>query len=110
VDRVRDLRRADFALDAIARRWAHQVGTDSDVDLVITLTRYSLWYNATATHGSPYDQDAHVPIILYGPWAAPGRYTEFARVVDMGATLAAMAGVRPLEKLDGVVLMNAIRK
>jgi arylsulfatase A-like enzyme len=80
------------------------------VDLVITLTRYSYWSTLTATHGSPYDQDASVPILFYGPWAAPGRYTTFARVVDMGPTLAAIAGAKPLERVDGVVLKQAIKR
>ena len=110
VDRMRDIRRADFSADPIARRWSHQVAEGAPVDLVITLTRYSYWYNATATHGSPYDLDAHVPIIFLGPWVKPGRYGEFARVVDMGPTLAAIAGVTPLEKLDGVVLGSALRR
>lgn len=109
VDRMRTLRRADFALDPIARRWAHQVPETSGVDLVVTLTKYSVWGTIPATHGSPYDLDAHVPVIFYGPWAKPGRYPTFARVVDMAPTLAAIVGVRPLEKLDGVVLIRAIR-
>jgi hypothetical protein len=109
VDRFRDLRRADFATDAIARRWSHQIPEGSPIEVAITLTRYSYWYDATATHGSPYDQDASVPIIFYGPWAKPGRYSTFARVVDMGPTLAAMASAHPLEKLDGVVLMQAVK-
>ena len=111
VDRMRDVRRADFALDPIARRWAHQVSPQSPVDLVITLTRYSYWYSGYggATHGSPHDQDAHVPIIFYGPGTRPGRYTGFTRTVDIAPTLAALiGGVPPLEKIDGVVLTNAI--
>jgi predicted AlkP superfamily pyrophosphatase or phosphodiesterase len=108
VDWMRDIRKADFAVDPIARRWNNHVGDNPNVDLVITLTRYSYWYRATATHGSPYDQDAHVPIIFYGPWVKPGRYTEFARTVDIAPTLAQILRVRPTEKLDGVVLMNAI--
>lgn len=111
VDRPSALRRADFALDPIARRWSHQIPDGSAVDLVITLTRYSVWGNLIpATHGSPYDQDAHVPIIFYGPWANPGRYTEFARTVDVAPTLAAMIGVSPAEKIDGLVLVKAVKR
>ena len=51
-----------------------------------------------------------MPIIFYGPWAKPGRYTTFARVVDMGPTLAAIAGVTPTQAVDGVVLKEAIKK
>jgi predicted AlkP superfamily pyrophosphatase or phosphodiesterase len=110
VDRMAALRRADPALDPVARRWVHQIAEGAPVDFVITLTKYSLWYNATATHGSPYDQDAHVPIIFLGPRVAPGRYDMFARVVDMAPTLAAIAGATPLEKVDGLVLTSALRR
>ncbi|MGH7678963.1 MAG: alkaline phosphatase family protein [Gemmatimonadaceae bacterium] len=111
VDRMSALRRADFALDPIARRWAHQYPENSPIDLAITLTRYTYWGNLPgATHGSPYDQDAHVPIIFYGPWAKPGRYNEFVRTVDIAPTLAAMIGVAPSEKLDGLVLMKAVNR
>ena len=109
VDYLRDLRRANQSQDAIARRWSHQIPDDSPVEMVITLTRYSYWYRATATHGSPYDQDAHVPIIFYGPQFKPGRYPQFVRTVDMAPTLARLLGVTPLEKLDGVPLTQAIR-
>ncbi len=109
VDRMRDIRRADFASDAIARRWAHQIPERAPIELVMTLTRYSYWNSLPATHGSPYDQDANVPIIFYGPWVKPGQYTTFTRTVDMAPTLAQIAGVRPLEKLDGVVLTQALK-
>ena len=109
VDRIAQLRKADFVHDPIARRWSHQIPPDSPVDLVITLTRYSYWSSIVATHGSPYDQDASVPVIFYGPWVKPGRYTTFTRVVDMGPTLAAIAGVKPTERTDGVVLREALK-
>jgi hypothetical protein len=101
VDRMQDIRRADFALDPIARRWAHQFPASASPELVITLTKFSLWVTFTATHGSPHDLDAHVPVIFYGPGFKPGRYTAFARVVDIAPTLAQVLGVKPLEKLDG---------
>jgi predicted AlkP superfamily pyrophosphatase or phosphodiesterase len=108
VDRLSTLRRANLDRDPIARRWVHQIPAQEVVDLVITLTRYSYWGTAVATHGSPYDQDAHVPIIFYGPWVKPGRYPQMARTVDIGTTLAAIAKVKPTERVDGIIL-GAIR-
>lgn len=110
VDRIADLRRANHARDPIARRWAHQMPQYELVDLVVTLTRYSvLSATSVGTHGTLYDQDASVPIIFYGPWVKPGRYTDFARTVDIGVTLAQIAGATPLERVDGVVLRKAIK-
>ncbi len=111
VDWMRDVYKADLAADPIARRWEHQVPESLNVDLVITLTRYTYWgAGATSTHGTPYDQDAFVPIVFYGPGVKAGKYATFARTVDIASTLAALLNVKPAEKIDGVVLTEAIRK
>ena len=109
VDRFQNLLRGDTVGDPIVRRWAHQFPAQSNVELVITLTKYSIFGSIVATHGSPYDYDSHVPLIFYGRWFKPGRYSEFVRTVDLAATLAAVAGVRPTERIDGVALRRAIR-
>jgi hypothetical protein len=67
------------------------------------------WGRGIATHGTPHDYDAHVPVIFYGPPFKPGKYDEFARVVDMAPTLAEVTGTRPLERLDGHPLRAALR-
>ena len=56
----------------------------------------------------PYDDDAHVPVILYGPWYPRGRYAERALVADLAPTLARVVGVPPTERLDGRVLERAL--
>ena len=110
-DMVRDLARADTVHDAIARRWLHALPTDLPVALVVTLRPYVYWSGVTyATHGSPHDYDAHVPVIFYGSPFRPGRYRRTAGVVDMAPTLAAAAGVTPTERLDGRVLRDALRE
>ena len=108
-DRVRDLPKADTTKDYVARRWLHMLQPDSPVEVVVTLQPYNYWGRSNATHGTPHDYDAHVPVLFYGPPFKPGKYDEFARVVDMAPTLASVLGVTPLEKLDGHVLRAAIR-
>jgi arylsulfatase A-like enzyme len=78
--------------------------------VVVTLNQGSVWGSyATGIHGSPWDDDGHVPLVFYGPGVKPGRYDEFARVVDLAPTLAAMLKVTPTDVLDGHVLKNALR-
>lgn len=109
VDRFQDLLHGDTINDAITRRWTHQFPRQSNVELVITQTPYTLFTTLVASHGSPYDYDTQVPLIFYGGWFAPGRYTNFARTVDLAPTLAAIAGVNPTERIDGVVLKQALK-
>lgn len=109
-DRISELARGDTVSDRITRRWLHMYADEEKVALVVSLAPYNYWESGSyAQHGSPNDPDAHVPIIFYGRSFKPGRYAEFARVVDMAPTLAAVAHVTPTEKLDGHVLQNAIR-
>jgi hypothetical protein len=109
-DRISELARRDTVNDRVARRWLHIFSGEDQASLVVTLAPYNYWVASFyAQHGSPNDPDARVPIIFYGKDVRPGRYSEFARVVDMAPTLAAIIGVTPLEKLDGHVLKNAIR-
>jgi arylsulfatase A-like enzyme len=77
---------------------------------VVTLDEYSVGSgNATGIHGSPYDYDANVPVLFYGPPFEPGRYSRFARVADLAPTLAWVIATKPTEKLDGEVLWDALR-
>jgi hypothetical protein len=111
-DLITALARADTTTDAIARRWLHMFQPTGPVRLIVTLTPYSYWgagSSPIATHGSPHDYDAHVPIVFYGAGVKQGKFSEFVRVVDMAPTLAALVGVRPLETLDGHVLQQAIK-
>ena len=103
VDRFRDLLRADTVKDPIARRWVHQFPANTNVQLVITLTPFSIFSGIVATHGSPRDYDSNVPLVFAGPWFAPGRYTEFVRTVDLAPTLAEIAGVKPEQGRAGAV-------
>jgi len=110
VDRVSALAKADTVRDAVARRWLHALPSDLPVDMVITLQEHAYPAGVTvAMHGSPFDDDAHVPIIFYGAPFRPGHYPIRARVVDIAPTLARVTNVKPSEKLDGRVLQDVLR-
>jgi arylsulfatase A-like enzyme len=109
VDRVRDLSRRDTVSDAVSRRWLHMLPPDLPVALVVTPVQGAYPAGASiAEHGTPYDDDAHVPVIFFGAGVRPGRYPERALVADAAPTLARILGVTPTERLDGRVLERAL--
>lgn len=110
VDRVSSLATRDTTTDYVARRWLHQLPPESGATAVVTLKPYWYWSSVNfATHGSPHDSDANVPIIFYGAGIKAGRNTRRALVVDIAPTLASILNVRPMETLDGRVIREAIR-
>jgi predicted AlkP superfamily pyrophosphatase or phosphodiesterase len=108
-DLIDDLAKADTANDVIARRWLHMFRPGEDVIATVTLTPYSIFGDANpATHGSPHDYDAHVPLIFWGSAFRAGRDETFTRVVDIAPTLASLLGIVPAERVDGVVLERSL--
>jgi hypothetical protein len=109
VDRVRDLAQRDTLRDAVSRRWLHMLSSDAGVEYVVTPVQGAYPAGAQiAEHGSPYDDDARVPLIFYGAGVQPGRIVDRVLVVDAGPTLAYVIGVTPFERLDGRVLTRAL--
>jgi arylsulfatase A-like enzyme len=110
VDFVRDLARGDTINDPITRRWHHMIPRDLPIPVVVTASDQHLFGRPrSATHGSPHDADAHVPIIFYGPQFRRGRYSEFTRTVDIAPTLAHVLDVHPTEPLDGKILTQVLK-
>ncbi len=56
------------------------------------------------THGSPYWYDRWVPFILMGRGVTPGQSERPVYTVDIAPTLAALAGIRAPDDLDGRVV------
>ena len=112
VDKRSDLAKADTVHDAVARRWLHALPPSLPVVMLVSLKPFVYWHGVNyATHGSPNDRDARVPILFYGPGFARGvSRTRTVRVVDIAPTLAKRIGVTPTEPLDGVVLRDAFRR
>jgi predicted AlkP superfamily pyrophosphatase or phosphodiesterase len=111
VDTRQTLAAADTASDPIARRWRNLLSPDLPADLMVTLKPRDIWGGSvSAEHCQPSDDDAHVPLIIAGPGVRPGRYTRRVSVVDLAPTVARLVGVTPLERLDGRVLTEALRR
>jgi predicted AlkP superfamily pyrophosphatase or phosphodiesterase len=97
--------------DAIARRVMHGYNArrSGDVVLISEPFKYLADYVATATHGTPYSYDTHVPLIIMGGGVAPGRYRVPASPADIAPTLALMLGVQSPSSATGRVLTEALR-
>jgi Uncharacterized proteins of the AP superfamily len=110
IDRLESLRSKDTLSDPVARRWVHEFPPGTNVELVATLDPGSLWtWTLVAAHSSGYDIDSHIPIIFYGPGFAHGKFNQFVRSVDIAPTLARRLHVKPLENIDGVPLLDALK-
>lgn len=110
VDWVKDLAKDDTVKDYVARRWYHMLPPDLPAEFTVTIDPYA-YYKQTpnATHGTPHDYDAHVPVIFYGPPFKTGKYSAPALVEDIAPTFAEVAGVKPAERLDGRVRRDALK-
>ena len=96
--------------DPIERRAIHGFYPTRSGDLVIVAEpfKYITEYQLTATHGTPYSYDAHVPLILMGTGFNAGRYFEAASPADIAPTLAALIGIQPPSSVTGRVLSEAL--
>jgi hypothetical protein len=107
--RVSDLAK-DTIKDPVARRWYHTVPPDFPVEVVVTLKEFSVWGTyAPGIHGSPYDYDNNVPVVMWGAPFKAGRYTMPALVEDLAPTLAGVTATRPTERVDGNILWSALK-
>jgi predicted AlkP superfamily pyrophosphatase or phosphodiesterase len=61
------------------------------------------------THNTPYNYDAHVPVIFMGPGIKPGKYHGRAKPNDIAPTLATMLEVETPSGAAGRVLAEMLR-
>lgn len=79
-------------------------------DVMFALKPFTVMDDGTegADHGSPYDYDAHVPLIFMGAGVKSGTYTRDVSPADLAPTLSAMTGIEFPAGRDGCVLTEAI--
>ncbi|MBX2990392.1 MAG: alkaline phosphatase family protein [Bacteroidetes bacterium] len=80
-------------------------------DVVYALRPYwteSNW-TAGASHGEPYEYDAHVPLVFVGAGIRKGTYAVEASPVDIAPTLSALLGIELPAGRGGRVLTEALK-
>lgn len=109
--RAQLLRGETSITDPIERRVIHGFSPTRSGDVVLIAEPYKyLGDTITATHGSPYSYDTHVPVIIMGTGIVPGRYLEPATPADIAPTLSALLRITAPTSATGRVLTEAIRK
>ena len=105
------------AADPVARRVLHGFYSQRSGDVIIVYEPYSIQFDppddptdprSSATHGSPYSYDTHVPLIIMGRGFAPGRYAQAAAPTDIAPTLAHVLGLEAPSCSVGRVLAEAL--
>jgi hypothetical protein len=104
-----ELQRANVPTDRIGSRILRSFNAQRSGDLEILLEPYWLRQGAGTTHGTPYNYDAHIPLVLMGARIKPGEYTNHVALNDLAPTLATLAHVEIPAGSSGRVLSEALR-
>ena len=97
-----DLRPSD-AQDPFARLYWNNRCPDRTADLLFRFQKYWLVtrYATGTTHGSPYEYDAHVPLLFYGAGFGSRVVDQRVSTVDVVPTVADWLGLSPSTAWDG---------
>jgi hypothetical protein len=102
------LLRAEVANDLIGSRVLRGFNAQRSGDLEIILDPYWMRQATGTTHGTPYNYDAHIPLILMGRGVKPGKYAGRVALNDLAPTLAALIDVDAPAASAGRVLTEAL--
>lgn len=84
-------------------------------DLMVLTRPYYFWgsygeKDTGTTHGSPYEYDTHVPLLIRAAGVRPGRFFFSTDVADLAPTLSALLGVSPPSGNEGRVLHEILER
>ena len=77
-------------------------------DLTVLVKENWIMPASGTTHGTTYDYDKRVPVILFGAGIKPGQREEAATPEDLAVTIASLLDVK-LPSPDGQVLTGALK-
>jgi arylsulfatase A-like enzyme len=103
--------------DSVGRHVLHGFYSKRSGDVIVVYEPYSIQFDppddatdprSSATHGSPYSYDTHVPLIIMGRGFAAGSYTQAAAPTDIAPTLAHVLRIEAPSCSVGRVLAEAL--
>lgn len=95
--------------DRIGTRVMRGFNAQRSGDLEIILEPYWIRSGSGTTHGTPYNYDAHIPLIIMGQPINSGQYAAPVALNDLAPTIATLIGVEIPSGSSGRVLTEAIR-
>ena len=104
-----DLKMNRVGPDAISQRVVRNYFAGRTGDVFLVPKPYYVSSDKTTGHGTPYSYDTNVPVILWGPFFAPGRYASVASPADIAPTLAFILHVTRPSVAVGRILKEALR-
>jgi len=102
------LLRAEVAKDLVGSRVLRGFNAQRSGDLEIILEPYWMRQATGTTHGSPYNYDAHIPLIVMGHGVKAGTYADRVALNDLAPTLATLIEVDAPAGSAGRVLTEAL--
>src|SRR6266545_4125792 len=78
--------------------------------IIVPRPFYLFGEGITASHGTPYSYDTHVPVILFGTGVAAGSYATVSSPADIAPTLSLLLKVEKPSNAVGRILTEAIRE
>ena len=105
-----ELRRGLSQNDMVGQRAQNGFFYQRASDLVIVPEPYWLFEKSGTSHGTPWNYDAHVPVIFMGPGIKAGKYNGRACVNDIAPTLTNMLEVETPSGSAGRVLTEMLVK
>src|SRR6185503_15568662 len=102
------LLRGEVQNDRVGSRVLRGFNAQRSGDLEIILEPYWIRRAQGTTHGTPYNYDAHIPLILMGRRVNAGVYAQHVALNDLAPTLATLLDVDIPSGSSGRVLTEAL--
>ena len=96
--------------DEVSRRVTNGFNVKRGADLEFVPEPYWVFTKSVATHGAPFNYDAHVPVVFMGQGIRPGRYDGTVAVNDIAPTLSTILEVETPSGSIGRVLTEMFEK